>query len=475
MTVITTAHPLAPSWRQAPRDPNALHAGVWPAHMARNHQNMEISGVGISELVESYGTPLYVMDQAELVARATKMKSVVESACDAHGTTGSVYYATKSFLSGHVISWLAQAGLGFDVATGGELAIALAGGAPASSLEFQGNNKSLEEIRQAISAGVGAIVMDAPIEADRINAIAQELGVVQAVMVRVNTGVHADTHDYLATAREDQKFGLSPSEAFDLAQRARELPNLEFVGLHSHIGSQIFAVEGFVESATRLVDLYARLLETGEVPTMNLGGGFGIAYTEADDPMDIADLIPQIVDHVAHETSSRGLPMPHLAFEPGRIISGPAGITLYRVGVVKPVAVTLPDSSVATRLYVSVDGGMSDNARPALYGAHYSARIVSRVSDAPPALVRVVGKHCESGDIVVDADFLPGDVAPGDILAVAATGAYCYSLSSNYNAVGRPSVVAVHQGTHELMVEGETVADLIARDRGLGSTKRGAH
>ena len=176
MTVITTAHPLAPSWRQAPRDPNALHAGVWPAHMTRNQHDMEVSGVGISELVESYGTPLYVMDQAELVARATKMKSVVESACDAHGTTGSVYYATKSFLSGHVISWLAQAGLGFDVATGGELAIALAGGAPASSLEFQGNNKSLEEIRQAISAGVGAIVMDAPIEADRINDVAQELG-----------------------------------------------------------------------------------------------------------------------------------------------------------------------------------------------------------------------------------------------------------------------------------------------------------
>jgi diaminopimelate decarboxylase len=309
-------------------------------------------------------------------------------------------------------------------------------------------------------------VIDAPIEAARIQKIASAVDTRQKVMIRVNTGVHADTHDYLATAREDQKFGLSPEEAIALVSTIRESSHLDFVGLHSHIGSQIFRTEGFLEAATRMVEAYQQVRRDDEPFTLNLGGGFGIAYTEADQPMEVGELIDAIVDHVAAQCAAHGVPVPNLAFEPGRIISGPAGVTLYSVGVTKPVTVHEGDQ-VATRLYVSVDGGMSDNARPALYGANYSARIASRESGEAPALVRVVGKHCESGDIVVNAEYLPGDVAPGDVLAVAATGAYCYSLASNYNVVGRPPVVAVSGGSSTLMVAGETLDDVLARDQGL--------
>ena len=461
------SHPLAPGWLVAPRNANALHSGIWPASMRRgSNGELEVGGVSVGELVERYGTPLYVFDQDDFASRARVVQDALTAACSRHGVSGTVYYASKSFISGHVVSWVEDAGLGFDVATAGEMAIALGGGANPDHIEFQGNNKSEDEIAQAMSAGVATIVIDAPIEAERIQAIASSMDTRQKVMIRVNTGVHADTHDYLATAREDQKFGLSPDEALSLVQVIRDSSHLDFVGLHSHIGSQIFSTEGFLEAATRMADVYAKAFVQGEPFTLNLGGGFGIAYTESDEPMDVAELITAIVDHVAAECAQRGLPIPDLAFEPGRVISGPAGVTLYTVGVTKPVTVHEGDS-VATRLYVSVDGGMSDNARPALYGAHYSARIASRQSQVAPELVRVVGKHCESGDIVVDAEYLPGDVAPGDILAVAATGAYCHSLASNYNVVGRPPVVAVSGGSSTLMVAGETLDDVLARDQGL--------
>jgi len=461
-------NPLAPTWRHEPADPNALHSGVWPVSAGRDSAGeLVLGGVGTAELAGVYGTPLMVFDKDEILERARVVVAAHKAATDAHGVGGKVYYASKSFISGHVVDWLVGQGLGFDVASGGELAIALAGGADPSTLEFQGNNKSLAEIHQAVAAGVGTIVLDAPIEAERVAAVASELGVIQDVMVRVNTGVHADTHEYLATAREDQKFGLSPGETSALVATIRDLPSIRCVGLHSHIGSQIFAVEGFLEAATRLMALYADLLPGGALPGINLGGGFGITYSEADQPMDIAVMITTIVDHVAAEAKNLGVTMPDVSFEPGRVISGPAGVTLYRAGVVKPVAVALEDGSTATRVYVSVDGGMSDNARPALYGAHYSTRIASRISPADAALVRVVGKHCESGDIVVNADYLPADVEPGDLIAVAATGAYCHSLSSNYNVTPRPPVVWVSQGQHGLMVAGETIDDVLRRDRGL--------
>jgi diaminopimelate decarboxylase len=283
--------------------------------------------------------------------------------------------------------------------------------------------------------------------------------------------VHAETHDFLATAHEDQKFGFALVDAPDAVARIREIPGLVFTGLHCHIGSQIFGSSGFTESASRLVEVHAALLEDGDVPVMNLGGGFGIAYTSVDDPQPIEQIAEGIVAAVAQECAVRGIPMPNLAFEPGRAIVGQAGITLYEVGTVKPVVV----SNELTRLYVSVDGGMSDNARPALYGANFSARLASRVSEAAPALARVVGRHCESGDIVVDAEYLPGDVAPGDLLAVAATGAYCFSLASNYNYTPRPPVVAVRDGQARIIVRGETVSDLLARDAGLAAAMEGTN
>ena len=469
------SHPLAPSWLSQPKDPNALHSGVWPARVQRDSSGvLSFSGVSASDLVATYGTPLYVMDKAEVIDRAVIFRDAVTRACEKRGVSGEVFYASKSFASGHMVSWLSDQGLGFDVATGGELAIALGGGAHPEKIEFQGNNKSISELTTAINAGVGCIVMDAPIEAERISALAVAAGVVQDVMIRVNTGVHADTHDYLATAREDQKFGLSIHETRQLVERVSNLPGLRLVGLHSHIGSQIFALEGFLEAATRLVTLCADWADDEDFTTLNLGGGFGIAYTEADHPLDITEMISQIVDHVADTQAVVGSRISKLAFEPGRYISGPAGSTLYSVGVVKPVAVTDDATGgVATRTYVSVDGGMSDNARTALYGANYSTRIASRVSEAEPVLTRVVGKHCESGDIVVNADFLPGDIAPDDILAVATTGAYCYSLASNYNVVGRPPVVWVDNGHHGVMVAGETVDDVVSRDRGLSNLKAG--
>ena len=462
------SHPLSPRWLSRPQDANALHAGVWPESVQRLESGeLAVGGVTATDLVATYGSPLYVVDEAELVRRAEQFRDIVTRACERNETAGSVYYASKSLITGHVAQWVSGAGLGFDVASGGEMAVALAAGVPAENLEFQGNNKSESEIRQALEAGVGCIVIDAPVEAERIDRLAAELGIVASVMVRVNTGVHAETHEYLATAREDQKFGLSVEETHVLIERIRGMSNMNFEGLHSHIGSQIFQVDGFLEAATRLMALYVRVVPEGERATLNLGGGFGIAYTAADQAGDITSIIDSIVDHVGVLAREAGVLVPHISFEPGRIISGHAGVTLYSVGVTKPVIVHADDGSEATRLYVSVDGGMSDNARTALYKATYSARLASRVSDVEPAHVRVVGKHCESGDVVVDAEYLPGDVEPGDILAVPATGAYCYSLSSNYNALGRPPMVSVKGGQHQLMIAGETVDDVLSRDLGI--------
>ena len=279
--------------------------------------------------------------------------------------------------------------------------------------------------------------------------------------------MHAHTHEYLATAREDQKFGIPLADAAAAVALIRSHDTLEFLGLHSHIGSQIFESDGFAEAAHRLFALHAELLTTGPVPELNLGGGFGIAYTSVDDALGFDELAARFADIVAKAAKDHGVPTPIIAIEPGRSIIGPSTTTVYEVGTVKDVAVTLPDETIAIRKYVSIDGGMSDNIRPALYGADYSVRIASRRSDADPALVRIAGKHCESGDIVVHADYLPGDVEPGDLVAVPATGAYHWSMASNYNYLGRPPVVAVKDGSARLLVRRETERDLLSRDAGL--------
>lgn len=453
----------------APGDANALVAAVWPSRATRDDRGvLTLGGIPATELRDRFGTPLWVLDEDEVRAQARRARSAFEVAAAAHGVAARVYYAGKAFLSIEVARWVTEEGLALDVCTGGELAVALAAGVDPARLGFHGNNKSELELRAALDAGVGTIVIDSFVEIERLAALTSGRAAPARVMVRVNSGVHAETHDFLATAHEDQKFGFTLTDAVAAAARIREVPGLELVGLHGHIGSQIFGTAGFVESAARLVDLHAALSADALLPLLNLGGGFGIAYTAADDPTPIDDLARGIVDAVAAECAARGIPMPDLAFEPGRSIVGRAGVTLYSVGTTKPV--TLDEG--LTRLYVSVDGGMSDNARPALYGAQYSVRIASRASDADPALVRVVGKHCESGDIVVDADHLPGDVAPGDLLAVPATGAYCFSLASTYNYVPRPPVVALRGGEARVIVRGETVDDLLARDAGYTGAAR---
>lgn len=458
---------LAPSWLTKPTDINELTNGIWPATAKRESEGqLSIGGVSVGDLAGEYGTPLYVLDQTDFFDRAKRIMEAFSAASNRYGTSSKLYYAGKAFLCSEIVRWIDELGLYLDVSSGGELAVALAGGISPSRIGLHGNNKSHSEIGRAVAAGVGVIVIDSEIEVERIASAAGAQDRIQPVRLRVNTGVHAHTHEYLATAREDQKFGIAIADVPQVVANIRSHKHLQFLGLHSHIGSQIFAVEGFVEAAKRLVALHAELLKTGPVPELNLGGGFGVAYTELDKPMQIEEITFAITETVDQECKKHGIDVPSLAFEPGRYIVGPAGITLYNVGTTKDVTV----EETATRKYVSIDGGMSDNARPALYEADYSVALASRESDAEPVISRVVGKHCESGDIVVRDAFLPADISPNDLVAVAVTGAYCFSLASNYNYLARPAVVAVKDGQSTLLVRAETETDLLARDARLNTT-----
>jgi diaminopimelate decarboxylase len=461
-----TASPLAPDWLIHPDDANALAPGVWPSSAARRGDgSIVIAGAALPDLAAEFGTPLYVVDEAEVRSRAVAVRDAFDTAFAAVGSSVHVYYAGKAFLCTTVARWVVEEGLRIDVASGGELAVALAAGVDPALLGFHGNNKSLAEIDRAVGLSVGAIVLDSVVEIDRVASAARHHGRVQTVLLRINSGVHASTHEYLATAREDQKFGIPLGEAADVVAAIRAHPELRFLGLHSHIGSQIFESAGFVEAARRLLAVHAELLTGGEVPELNLGGGFGIAHTSADVVTPIEQIAADFARVVSTECRELGIPVPIIAIEPGRVIIGPSTVTLYEVGTTKEVLVEGTD----VRRYVSVDGGMSDNIRSALYGADYSVRIANRASDADAGLVRIAGKHCESGDIVVHADYLPGDVAPGDLVAVPATGAYCWSLASNYNYLGRPAVVAVRDGAARVIVRRETEADLLSRDVGVSA------
>ena len=459
-----TVNPLAPAWLEHPVDANALDAAVWSQSSTRTPTGeLEVAGVPVSHLVAEFGTPLFVLDEADARSRAEQIRRAFDEQLARVGSSAKVYYAGKAFLTMQVAAWMIDAGLNIDVCSGGELAVALAAGVDPARLGLHGNNKSVAEIDRAVGVGIGAIVIDSLIEIERVAAAAAQHDRVQPVRLRVNSGVHAHTHEYLATAREDQKFGITLADAPAAVAAIRSHGSLSFLGLHSHIGSQIFESEGFAESARRLFALHAELLAGGPVPELNLGGGFGIAYTSADDALPVAEIARRFADIVADRAAELGIPVPVVAVEPGRAVIGPSTSTIYTVGTIKPVLV----EGTSVRTYVSVDGGMSDNVRPALYAADYSARLANRVSDADPILVRVAGKHCESGDIVVHAEYLPGDVQPGDLLAVPATGAYCWSLASNYNYLARPPVVAVRDGKARVLVRGETEADLLARDTGV--------
>ena len=453
-------HGGSPQRPQTSEEVLALAPNVWPRNLIRGSDGVvRIAGISVIELAAQYGTPLFVIDEDDFRARCREMSA-------AFGGGVNVHYAAKAFLCGEIARWVAQEGLSLDVASGGELAVALHAGFPAERIALHGNNKSLEELTDAVKAGVGCVVVDSMTEIDRLDVVAGDAGVVQDVMVRVTVGVEAHTHEYIATAHEDQKFGLSLAggDAIAAVRRVFGADHLRLIGLHSHIGSQIFDVGGFELAARRVIGLLRDIVaefgaaKTAQIGTVDLGGGFGISYVPQDDPPPVADLAAKLGAIVATESAAVGLPVPRLVVEPGRAIAGPGTVTLYEVGTVKDVAV----SAGAHRRYISVDGGMSDNIRTSLYGAKYDVRLVSRTSQAPAALARIVGKHCESGDIVVRDTWVPDDVGPSDLLAVAATGAYCYSMSSRYNMVGRPAVVAVRAGQSRLILRREAVDDLLS-------------
>ncbi|MCV7381834.1 diaminopimelate decarboxylase [Mycobacterium alsense] len=418
-----------------------------------------IAGIPLTDLAQEYGTPLFVVDEDDFRWRCRELAA-------AFGGGHNVCYAAKAFLCSEIARWIDEEGLALDVSTGGELAVALHADFPPDRITFHGNNKSVAELTAAVKAGVGHIALDSMTEIERLDAVAEDAGVVQDVYVRLTVGVEAHTHEFISTAHEDQKFGLSVASGAAMAavRRVFATDHLRLVGLHSHIGSQIFDVDGFELAAHRVIGLLHQIVDefgvdkTAQLSTVDLGGGLGISYLGSDDPPPVAELAAKLMAIVRNESTAVGLPTPRLVVEPGRAIAGPGTITLYEVGTVKDVEV----SSTAHRRYVSVDGGMSDNIRTALYDAQYDARLVSRSSDAPATLARVVGKHCETGDIVVRDAWVPGDLGPGDLLGVAATGAYCYSLSSRYNMVCRPAVVAVRAGRSRLILRRETVDDLLS-------------
>jgi diaminopimelate decarboxylase len=416
----------------------------------------------VRDLAEQFGTPLYVCDEEDVRSRCRDY-------LEAFGPDGRVFYAAKAFCSRAMLRWVSSEGLGVDVCTGGELEVALSAGVPPERITLHGNNKLLGELSRAVDAGVGHIVVDSFEEIARLAYLtgsgsppSAEPAFRPNVLVRVTTGVEAHTHEFMATAHDDQKFGfsLSSGAADEAVRRVLACPGLSFAGLHSHIGSQIFDTAGFEVAAHRVVELAVRIRDEHgtEIAELDLGGGFGIAYTEEDDAPEAKEIAQSLRGIVDGQCRAAGLPRPRLTVEPGRAIVGPSTVSLYSVGTIKDVD--------GLRTYVSVDGGMSDNIRTALYDASYECALASRGSSAPPMLSRVVGRHCESGDIVVRHAYLPSDLAPGDLLAVPATGAYCRSLASNYNHVPRPAVVAVNAGQARVIVRRESLDDLLKLDIG---------
>ncbi len=472
-----TASPLAPAWLNHPENVNTLREVQWAAGVARTaHGELAVQGIPVSELAEQFGTPLFVLDENDFRARAAGFKTAFDDAFRELCGGVDVYYAGKAFLCTEVARWVGAEGLRLDTCSGGELAVAAAAGVPGADLSLHGNNKSVAEITRAIQMGVGRIVVDSLDELERVIRTADSLGQRANVMLRITPGVHASTHEAIATAHEDQKFGLSiladpsgTSPALAAVDRALTAANVNLLGLHAHIGSQIFEAEGFAMVARTMLGILAQIRELHgvELGELDLGGGYGIAYTEQDHPSTPAKLAAQMAGVVQEQCALLEIACPRISIEPGRAIAGPSTFTLYEVGVRKDVQVEDEAGALHPRRYISVDGGMSDNPRPVLYDAQYTAVLAGRMTQNDAIISRVVGKHCESGDIVVKDVYLPEDVAAGDLLAVPATGAYCWALSSNYNYLTRPAVVAVRDGQARLIVRRETEADLLARDMGV--------
>ena len=428
---------------------------VLPLTAEVKDDHLYVGGVDMVELAHEQGTALYVMDEADMRARMETYLSAFRSRYE----NSDVIYASKAFLNKEAARIVADEGLCLDVSGGGELACARAAGFPLERVFVHGNNKTPQELREAIQAGVGRIVIDSRIELARVSQIAGELGVEQAVYMRITPGVEADTHEYIRTGCEVSKFGFTMLEdfAFKCVKDVLAAPNVRLAGIHCHIGSQIFALHSFGEAAQVMVEFMARVQkEYGHtLEELDLGGGLGIAYAAEDKPSTIDEFAACTVDAVKKHCAEYGVPLPRLLVEPGRSLVATAGITLYTVGIMK----TLPN----IRKYVAVDGGMSDNIRTALYHADYEPTIANKAGQPRTEIVTLCGKHCESGDaVVVDMPLQRADL--GDIVAVFGTGAYCYTMSSNYNGQPRPAIVFVKDGQARVTTRRETYDDLYARD-----------
>ena len=464
--------PLAPQWLTVPNDTAALNPTIFSSGVAREAGQVTIQGVAVTDLVERFGSPLWVLDENDFRARARAYSEEFNAAFEHLCGTVDVYYASKALLTVQVATWIRDEGLRIDTASGGEMAIAMRAGIDPADIGLHGNNKSDAELHTAITNRIGRIVVDSLPELHRVEQLAGRLGITANVMLRLTPGVDASTHHHIATAHEDQKFGLSmtpapgatTSVAYQAVTTAVAADHVHLVGLHSHIGSQIFDSAGFETAATRMLEFIAHLAtEDISIAELDIGGGYGIAYTEADDPAAPGVIATNLAQHVGAEVQRLNITCPRISIEPGRSIAGPAGLTIYTVGTTKTVWVG-HDGSHQPRRYVAVDGGMSDNPRPVLYDADYTAVLANRISQAQPVLSRVVGKHCESGDVVVNHVYLPEDTDHSDLLVVPATGAYGHAMSSNYNMLPRPAIVAIKDGQAREILRRETIEDLFARE-----------
>lgn len=451
----TTADTRDPDIRDtdtATRDADGL--SVWPrSTRPAPGGDLSLAGVPLAEIADRFGTPVYVLDEQEVRARCRTYRTAFPDA--------DVVYAAKAFLCRGMAHWVREEGLGLDVCSAGELALAVTTGFPPDRIVLHGNAKSPDDLRTALRLGVGRIVVDSTSEIARLAAITPA-GTRQKVMVRVVPGIAAGGHSKVRTGTEDQKFGLSITDGSAQHAIGRILgqPHLELVGLHCHIGSQIGSAKPYVAAVRRLVGLMARVRDQHGVvlPQLDLGGGHAIAYRPGEESLNVSVLAGRIRAELEEGCARAHLPVPRITLEPGRAIVGPAGVVVYRVLAVK---------RTGGRTFVAVDGGMSDNPRPALYGVRYAPRLVGRISGAAPRLVTVVGRHCEAGDVLADEVALPGDVRPGDLLAVPAAGAYHLSMASGYNMVGRPPVVAVTDGVARVLVRRESLEDMSRRDVGI--------
>jgi diaminopimelate decarboxylase len=431
---------------------------LWPLTSRRDPAgHLTIGGVSLVDLAEQYGTPLYVYDEATIRHQCENYRAAFRE----HYPDARIVYAGKAFLNATLLTIIAEEGMWLDVVSGGELMMAQRAGFPLERVVLHGNNKSPEELQLALDLGIGEIIIDNYYEIELLDQLTQETGRSVDVLLRINPGVDVHTHDYRKTGIVDSKFGLlvSTGDATHAVERILSIPALRLQGYHAHIGSQIFETEPYLTTVGTLFEFAADMQERFGVTPVQIspGGGLGIQYESSDPDVQLGEFAGQLSEKVKTSSKEYDLPLPTLTIEPGRTIVGPSGVALYRVGSIKEI----PN----VRRYVSVDGGMADNIRPALYGARYEAELANRDS-GDRALVTIAGKYCESGDVLIrDIDMISPE--PGDLLAIPAAGAYCLAMSSNYNLALRPAVVMVANGTMRLIQRRETYDDILRREVGI--------